>query len=220
MTFSILSQDPDTGALGGAAATGNLCVGGWVLRGDAIVGMSASQGTAPSTLWGEAVIAAMRAGATAQQAVASVTARDRGHNHRQLSAIDKHGNTASYSGSANIPIVGSRCFEHGIVAGNMLANDAVLDAMQRAYLAPPKPLAERLLNALYAAQTTGGDQRGLFSAALLIVSTDAPPLDLRIDDSPDPIAALDKLYQKTQSGAYAEWLRQLPTLSDPERSFG
>ena len=53
MTYSILARDPETGAFGGAAATGSLCVGGWVLRGRAGVGISASQGASPSTLWGE-----------------------------------------------------------------------------------------------------------------------------------------------------------------------
>ena len=47
MTFSILARDPDSGLIGGAAATGSLCVGGWVLRGRAGVGLSASQGASP-----------------------------------------------------------------------------------------------------------------------------------------------------------------------------
>jgi hypothetical protein len=50
VTISILAIDEESGRLGGAAATGSLCVGGWVLRGDPESGMSASQGTAPSTL--------------------------------------------------------------------------------------------------------------------------------------------------------------------------
>ncbi|MGB8622090.1 MAG: DUF1028 domain-containing protein, partial [Paracoccaceae bacterium] len=50
MTYSILARDEKTGRVGGAAATGSFCVGGWVLRGDPRSGMSASQGTAPSTL--------------------------------------------------------------------------------------------------------------------------------------------------------------------------
>ena len=33
MTFSLLSLDKNTGTFAGATATGNLCVGGWVLRG-------------------------------------------------------------------------------------------------------------------------------------------------------------------------------------------
>lgn len=74
MTFSILAQDPESGRMGGAAATGSLCVGGWVLRGDIRAGMSACQGAAPSTFWGEDVLAAMRRGATAPVAVAEVIA--------------------------------------------------------------------------------------------------------------------------------------------------
>ena len=35
MTISILAIDEKTGRMGGAAATGSLCVGGWVLRGRA-----------------------------------------------------------------------------------------------------------------------------------------------------------------------------------------
>ena len=49
MTFSILTYDDKTGVYAGAAATGSLCVGGWVLRGDIESGLCASQGTAPST---------------------------------------------------------------------------------------------------------------------------------------------------------------------------
>ena len=67
MTFSILAQDLNTGCMGGAAATGSLCVGGWVLRGDSRAGMSASQGAAPSTLWGEDALNRMQAGDTAEQ---------------------------------------------------------------------------------------------------------------------------------------------------------
>ncbi|WP_284266457.1 DUF1028 domain-containing protein, partial [Roseicyclus amphidinii] len=76
MTISILAIDEKTGRLGGAAATGSLCVGGWVLRGGAESGMSASQGTAPSTLWGEDVLARMAGGLGAAEAVAAVTGPD------------------------------------------------------------------------------------------------------------------------------------------------
>ena len=89
MTFSILVRDPETGVLGGAAATGNLCVGGWVLRGDARAGLSASQGRTPSTLWGEDVLDAMRHGQNAAQAVAGIVAADRGRATRQLLALDR-----------------------------------------------------------------------------------------------------------------------------------
>ncbi|KKM04073.1 hypothetical protein LCGC14_1767880, partial [marine sediment metagenome] len=88
MTFSILARDEKTGMLGGAAATGSLCVGGWVLRGGADRGLSASQGTAPSTLWGEDVLTLMQGGVAAATAVARVTGHDTGAAHRQLAALD------------------------------------------------------------------------------------------------------------------------------------
>ena len=83
MTFSILARGPDTGAIGGAAATGSLCVGGGVLRrslagGSLAGGMSASQGKAPSTFWGEDVLAIMAEGQSAQKAMKSVVTPDPG----------------------------------------------------------------------------------------------------------------------------------------------
>ena len=56
MTFSILAFDPISKAFGGSSATGNICVGGWVLRADPRYGISATQGAEVSTLWGEDVI--------------------------------------------------------------------------------------------------------------------------------------------------------------------
>ena len=89
MTFSILAIDRKTGTIGGAAATGSLCVGGWVLRGDPRSGMSASQGAAPSTFWGEDVLFRMAAGETARTAVGAVTASDSGRAFRQLAAATR-----------------------------------------------------------------------------------------------------------------------------------
>ena len=41
MTFSLLYLDKPSGCFAGATATGNLCVGGWVLRGHPHVGLTA-----------------------------------------------------------------------------------------------------------------------------------------------------------------------------------
>ena len=133
MTFSILARDPDIGAIGGAAATGSLCVGGWVLRGDLTAGMSASQGAAPSTFWGEEVLQHMRDGSTPEDAVKEVTFRDRGRAYRQLAAMDLAGNTAAFTGEENEDIKGSLSFSGGIVSGNMLGSQSVLGAMAETF---------------------------------------------------------------------------------------
>jgi hypothetical protein len=140
MTFSILARDPETGAIGGAAATGSLCVGGWVLRGDLTAGMSASQGAAPSTFWGEEVLGAMRDGLDAASAADKITTADRGRDYRQLSALDLRGGTAAFTGSANEDSKGSRSFPAGIAA----ATDALeTGAWRAAEVAAERPRRRR-----------------------------------------------------------------------------
>lgn len=73
--------------------------------------------------------------------------------------------------------------------------------MVKAYdAAAGKPLAERVLAALEAAQAVGGDIRGKQSAAILVVSgkknADAwagKLIDLRVDDNEKPLAELSRL---------------------------
>ena len=218
MTISILAFDEKTGAYGGAAATGSLCVGGWVLRGDAESGLSASQGSLPSTFWGEDVLALMKGGAAAELAVKTVTQADPGRDERQLAALDPGGTTACFTGLASIQSAGHRSAPHVIVAGNLLASDKVLEACLEAFRASDLAFDQRLLTALDAAAATGGDSRGFLSAALLVVGRDRAPLTLRIDHAPRPLAALRDLHGVATGGAYADWAAQVPTLDDPYRA--
>src|SRR5581483_10164116 len=64
-----------------------------------------------------------------------------------------------------------------------------------------RPLAERLVRCLAAAQAAGGDRRGQQSAALLVVEREGGYaglsdllVDLRVDDHPEPVAELHRLY--------------------------
>lgn len=220
MTFSILAIDRDSGQIGGAAATGSLCVGGWVLRGDIRAGLSASQGWAPSTFWGEDVLMLMRSGAAADEAVAAVVKADSGRAWRQLSALDLAGGTGAFTGAENTPVRGSREAAGVVVAGNLLASETVLDAVLGGFTAAEGPLAERLIAALEAGAEAGSDSRGLLSAALLVLAPDAPPLTLRIDDHETPLAALRRLYTRTREPFYADWLKSVPTPEDPQRHGG
>lgn len=221
MTFSILARDPETGAIGGAAATGSLCVGGWVLRGDPLSGMSASQGASPSTFWGDDVLNKMRGGLNAEQAVQQIVSSDTGREYRQLSALDPTGAAAAFTGAENQDVKGSRVFSDGIVAGNMLGGNAVLPAMEAAFSAASGRFDSRLLQALAGARDAGGDFRGLLSAALLVLHPERPPLTLRVDFHPDdPIGALDQLFHRATTGDYADWAQQVPVLADKERILG
>lgn len=218
MTFSVLARDPETGAIGGAAATGSLCVGGWVLRGDLAAGMSASQGAAPSTFWGEDVLALMREGIGAAEAVDTVTSADTGREYRQLAALDLTGNSGAFTGTSNEPERGSQAFANGIASGNMLARRSVLDTMVAAFQEAEGPFERRLLAALRAAEQDGGDYRGLLSASLLVLRRDRPPLTLRIDHHPsDPVGALEDLCRLATTGNYASWTAKVPVTIDKAR---
>lgn len=220
MTFSLLIRDPETGALAGAAATGSLCVGGWVLRGDLRAGMSASQGASPSSFWGEDVLRCMAEGLPARRAVAEVVERDRNREDRQLSALDVGGQGAAFTGANNGDEKGALIFPNGIVAGNILADAKVLVAIRDGYLDAQGPLGRRMIAALEAGRAAGGDSRGLMSAALLELRRDTAPLTLRVDfHESDPLGALVDLYARATSGEYAYWARQVPSLDDPERGL-
>lgn len=218
MTISILAFDQDSGRMGGAAATGSLCVGGWVLRGHPESGMSASQGTAPSTLWGEDVLAAMQAGQSAAGAVTAVTAADSGRAHRQLAALDPAGGTGAFTGARSVAHAGAAEAPGLVVAGNMLAGPEVIAAAMDGFSEASGALADRLLAGLHAAAKAGGDARGLRSAAMLVVGRDMAPLTLRIDLSDDPLAALGELYAASQADPYHGWTTVVPVLDDPCRA--
>ncbi|WP_138466756.1 DUF1028 domain-containing protein [Poseidonocella sp. HB161398] len=220
MTFSILVRDAETGVLGGAAATGSLCVGGWVLRGDIRAGLSASQGAAPSTFWGEDVLAAMREGTPAPEAVERIAGADAGREHRQLSALDLAGRAGVHTGTLNTEARGGLVFDQGVAAGNLLASLDVLPALAEKFAAARGPMGKRLIAALRAGAAAGSDSRGLFSAALLVLFPDRAPLTLRIDYHPgDPVGALADLYRRATTGDYADWARQVPHPSDRERGL-
>ncbi len=219
MTFSLLARDPETGAIGGAAATGSLCVGGWVLRGSLAGGMSASQGKAPSTFWGEGVLAKMAEGQSVETAMKSLVMPDPGAAQRQLTALPLDGPGGIFTGDDNTPEIGERLFDGGVAAGNMLASGSVVDALVAGYLDARGGFPGRLLAGLCAADAAGSDSRGLQSAALLVLSPAHAPLTLRVDWAHAPLTALGDLLGRATSGDYADWAAQVPCVDDPFRTY-
>jgi len=217
MTFSILTFDNKTGAFAAAAATGSLCVGGWVLRGDIESGIVASQGTAPSTFWRDNVLRAMHQGQSAKEAVEAVTKSDPGRGHRQLTALDRQGRAHGFTGADSAAFANHITGPGIAIAGNILKGPEVLEAMMSATRTDDISVAERMLRVLSAAKQAGGDSRGLLSAALLVLAPDRPPLDLRIDHSDDPISELESLYHRTRQSPYFDWLSDVPVLLDKTR---
>jgi len=144
----------------------------------------------------------MGMGRTAQQALSALVSTDESKAVRQVAMVDAHGNVAAHTGERAIYAAGQRTGSGYSVQANLMENPTVWDAMADAYENAEGDLAERLLQALEAAQAEGGDIRGKQSAAILIVkpeSTGKPwadrLFDLRIEDHPDPLGELRRLVQ-------------------------
>lgn len=218
MTFSILAVDSETGAVGAAAATGNLAVGAWVIRAAADGGAVATQGMSTSSLWGDDALDRLRTGQAPDAIVADLTGADAGRDHRQLSVIDLEGRGAAWTGASNQDFKMHVVRDGLVLAGNWLATDEVLPAAEAGFTASKGPLADRLMAALRAGASSGGDARGLMSAAIRIVSRTEPPLDFRVDLSDDPLAALATIIGRSRSPDYTGWLHRVPVLDAPSRT--
>ena len=210
MTFTILVYDPLTETFGGATATGNICVGGWVLRGDILGGISATQGSEVSTIWGEDTIELMKKKISSEKAIKKVVQNDITKDYRQLSAIDLQGNSYCFNGSSNIDFVDSINEKNFVISGNTLKNKNVVKSIYKGYNQEENTLAQKLINGLKKGGEEGGDKRGLMSAAILILSKHHPPIDLRVDFSLSPLNDLQTLYDKFCDKKYLQWFKNLP----------
>jgi len=198
-TFSIVARDTVTGDLGVAVQSHWFSVGSTVTWAEAGVGAVATQSFIDPS-YGPLGLNLMHAGKTARQALDALLASDPGKDVRQVAMVDVHGIVAAHTGSKCIESAGHVAGRNYSVQANLMLNDKVWPAMSRAFETSTGDLADRMLAALDAGQSVGGDIRGKQSAAILIVkgeSTGRPwadkVVDLRIEDNPEPLKELRRL---------------------------
>ena len=205
MTFSIVARSDDGESWGVAVASKFLAVGSVVPAAAAGVGAIATQADA-NLAYKYLGLAHLDDGATAQVALDRLVEEDDGRDHRQAGVVDSDGSAATYTGRDCFDWAGGttgRSGERGgyAIQGNILTGAEVVEAMERAWLdTEGQPVERRLLAALAAGDTAGGDRRGRQSAALLVVrdgagygGNDDVAVDLRVDDHTDPVAELARL---------------------------
>jgi uncharacterized Ntn-hydrolase superfamily protein len=221
MTWSIVARDPQTGMLGVAVTTKFFGVGSLCPFARAGVGAVATQALVNPT-FGPRGLDLLAEGLAPDDVARQLLDADEGREHRQLHLMDAQGNVAAYSGSECVDWFGHQTHPGQFsVAGNMLAGPQVIAETARAYQTGGElAFPERLIQALEAGQAVGGDKRGRQSAALYVVSTEVyPHLDLRVDDNPDPLVELRRLYQESQA-EYLPFKDKLPTLANPHGIYG
>lgn len=198
-TYSIVARDSVTGELGVAVQSHWFSVGSVVTWAAAGVGAVATQSLVEVS-YGPLGLELMRAGKSADQALAALLLADPGREVRQVAMIDAKGRVATHTGGNCIAEAGHVTGAQFSVQANLMEKSTVWGAMARAYKNSPGDLAERMLAALEAAQAEGGDIRGKQSAAILIVSPESSGLpyrdrvmDLRVEDHPEPVRELRRL---------------------------
>ena len=201
-TYSICACDLDAGQWGVATQSKFLAVGSVVPWAAPHVGAIATQSYA-NPRYGPDGLALLQSGCSAAEAVERLTAADDEREQRQLGVVDAAGRGATYTGSECHAWAGGRAGDGYAAQGNILVSAATVDALVGTFLSSAgRPLAERLLDCLAAAQAAGGDRRGQQSAALLVVERNGgyaglsdTLVDLRTDDHERPVEELQRLFR-------------------------
>ncbi len=201
MTYSIVARDPETGELGVAVQSRAFGTGRavpWALSG---VGAVATQAFGEKS-YGPLGLELMAAGRSPEEALAELLEADERRDSRQVAFLAADGRGAIHTGAACIPEAGHLAGDGVLVQGNMLRSVGVWPAMAESFAEGSGSLAERLVDALDAAEAAGGDFRGRQAAGLLVVPAegtgkpwDDRVFDLRIEDHPEPLAELRRLHR-------------------------
>ena len=199
-TFSIVARDDKTGEMAVAVQSHWFSVGTAVSWGEAGVGVVATQSFVNKS-FGIRGLELLKQGKSPQEAMDFLLSDDEGRDFRQVAILDKQGRVATHTGKSCIDYAGQANGENFSVQANMMLNGKVVPAMEKAWKENNEmPLAERVVAVLQAAQNAGGDIRGKQSAALLVFAAEASEepwndklIDLRVDDSENPIKEIDRL---------------------------
>jgi uncharacterized Ntn-hydrolase superfamily protein len=216
-TFSIVAADLAAGEVGCAVQSRYFSVGSvvpWVRAG---VGAVASQAWLVA-VYGARALEELAAGATPEEALERVLAGDAEREKRQLGVVTADGRAAAFTGAECNDWAGHRVGAGFAVQGNILAGEAVVDGMARAFEETVGPLVDRLVAALEAGQAAGGDKRGQQSAAVVVERAGAAAesregidrvCDLRVEDHEEPIVELRRLvgiWHSWEASRRAYWL--------------
>lgn len=215
MTFSIVGRCHQTGQVGVALATGLPAAGSHCVYAAGRVGAVATQGYTNPYL-GPDVLAALRKGSPAHDALSTAIANDPDAARRQVVAIDTDGRTAAHSGQGTFPWHGHICGDGVAAASNMVPSGQVVEAMVVCFQASTSDaLWWRLARALAAGEQAEQQRlRPCRSAVVRVVSTeDYPLLEARVDAADRPIAELLDVVATVERDGLG-FTRMMPTRSN------
>jgi uncharacterized Ntn-hydrolase superfamily protein len=205
-TFSIAAIDPRTREVGVAVTTRVPCVGNgvpWVRAGVGAVATQANTRTA----YGDELLSAIAGGQDPDAALRSLLVADSASQSRQIGVIALDGRAAQHTGSAAQAWAGHRRGATYVTQGNILVGPQVLEAVARAFEASEnssRHLADRLIEALAAGDSAGGDARKGRAQSAAVVVADARPgrsrradgltANINVCEHADPVGELRRIY--------------------------
>ncbi len=197
-TFSIVAVDPNTGVCGAAVASKYPAVGKVVPYARAGVGAFCTQHW-HNPAWGERALDLLAEGQLPEQVLADLLRDDKRRDKRQLAIIDMSGRAANRNPTRADPSGiwwGAASGRYYACQGNTLAGQEVVFAMSRAYEQARGSLADRLMAALVAGDSAGGDHRGRLAAGIRVArrGVEGYWLELYVDKSDDAVVDLAKKY--------------------------
>jgi uncharacterized Ntn-hydrolase superfamily protein len=195
-TYSIVARDGN-GSLGVAVQSHWFNVGAVVPWVEAEVGAVAVQSFSGPEV-GHAAMELLWSGRPATAVLEELVRDEVQGRGGQIAIVAADGTVAVHTGAGCIPAAGHAVGDGFSVQANLMDSGAVWPAMAAAFAEADGDLAERLLVAMEAGETAGGDVRGRQSAALVVAAPGRPaPLDrvfdLRVEDHPDPVQELRRL---------------------------
>lgn len=196
MTYSIVARDAATGELGVAVQSQAFNTGAAVPWARPGVGAVATQ-SFTDRRYGWEGLEMMAAGSPPEETLAHLRGEDDLVEFRQVGLMAADGRTAQWTGSQCVPDAGCARGDGWITQANMVESPRVWEAMGAAFESSVGSLAERLMSALDAAESEGGDWRGRGGAAIVVVPSEGKPwervIDLRVEEGDESLVELRRL---------------------------
>lgn len=220
-TYSIIGRDPETGQLGMGVQSKAFGAGNRAMHAKGGLVIIAHQAAA-NPMYGAIGIELLQAGYSPEEALEIMVASDEGRDRRQVAILDQEGRTAAWTGTGASDWKGHRCGVNYCAQGNILTGPEVVDAMAASFESSTGSLAERLMDALDAAQAAGGDARGMQSGAILVVAPRVNGgfsdrvVDIRVDDHAEPLVEMRRVLNVYRSGQMLREARRMRADGDLE----
>jgi uncharacterized Ntn-hydrolase superfamily protein len=207
-TFSLCAIDPATGQSGASVTTRVPFVGRAVPHVRAGVGAVCTQASTVVE-YGPRGLDLLAKGVEPQAVLQQLLADDRSRESRQVGVINMKGVGAAHTGKNNGNWAGSRQGRNYTVQANIMVGPEVVEAVATTFEATEgigMPLAERMILAMEAGQSKGGDRRwgNLQSAAIKIADPNDPgrggdyiSLAIEVGEHPEPVAEMKRIYYAT-----------------------